>query len=78
LKKNSSSNPKLEWCKEVRSNFYPSVLQFSPEATIIYIADNASTDASIAFVQAHFPTIEIAANKANYGFAQGYNEAFEV
>ena len=56
--------------------FLPSVVQFSPEATI-YIADNASTDASIAFVQAHFPTIEIVANNANYGFAQGYNEALK-
>jgi GT2 family glycosyltransferase len=56
--------------------FLPSVIQFSPEADI-YVADNASTDTSIAFVQAHFPTVKIVANNANYGFAQGYNEALQ-
>jgi GT2 family glycosyltransferase len=47
-----------------------------PEATI-YIADNASTDESIAFVQQHYPAIKIIKNNANFGFAQGYNEALK-
>jgi GT2 family glycosyltransferase len=54
----------------------PSVVQFSPEATI-YVADNASTDDSVAFIKANFPTVQIVRNSANYGFAQGYNEALK-
>lgn len=56
--------------------FLPSVIQFSPEATI-YVADNASTDSSITFVEANFPTVKIVKNAGNYGFAKGYNEALQ-
>jgi GT2 family glycosyltransferase len=56
--------------------FLPSVLQYSPEATI-YIADNASTDDSISFVLANFPTVKIVKNDTNLGFAGGYNEALK-
>ena len=54
--------------------FLPSVVKFSPEADI-YVADNASTDDSVAFVKANFPTVKIVVNENNFGFAQGYNEA---
>lgn len=56
--------------------FLPSVVQFSPEATV-YVADNASTDGSVAFVKANFPTVQIVQNSANYGFAEGYNKALK-
>ncbi|UQD56937.1 glycosyltransferase family 2 protein [Flavobacterium sp. K5-23] len=56
--------------------FLPSVIQYSPEATV-YLADNASTDDSISFVMANFPTIKIVKNKENLGFAGGYNEALK-
>ncbi|MCV9933801.1 glycosyltransferase family 2 protein [Flavobacterium sp. LS1R47] len=56
--------------------FLPSVVQFSPEA-IIYVADNASTDSSIAYVKEHFPTVRIVVNDGNYGYAQGYNDALQ-
>ena len=56
--------------------FLPSVIQFSEEATI-YVADNASTDDSVAFVKTNFPSIKIVQNKSNFGFAQGYNEALK-
>lgn len=56
--------------------FLPSVLQYSPEATV-YVADNASTDDSIAFVKAHFPSVKIIQNTDNFGFAKGYNEALQ-
>ena len=56
--------------------FLPSVVQYSPEATV-YVADNASTDDSIAFVKANFPTVKIVENNDNYGFAKGYNEALK-
>ena len=56
--------------------FLPSIIQFSPEATI-YVADNASTDSSISFVKEKFPSIKIILNKSNLGFAGGYNEALK-
>ena len=56
--------------------FLPSVVQFSPEATI-YVADNASTDDSVAYLKANFPTVQIVQNSKNFGFAQGYNEALQ-
>ena len=56
--------------------FLPSVVQYSPEATV-FIADNASTDDSISFVKANFPSVEIIKNEYNFGFAQGYNEALK-
>jgi GT2 family glycosyltransferase len=57
--------------------FLPSVIQYSPEATI-YVADNASTDNSIEVLQEEFPTIKIIQNRANFGFAKGYNETLKV
>lgn len=56
--------------------FLPSIVNYSPEATI-YVADNASTDDSIAFVKTNFPSVQIIQNKSNLGFAEGYNEALK-
>ena len=56
--------------------FLPSIIQYSPEATV-YVADNASTDESIAFVKSNYPTIKIVQNKTNHGFAGGYNDALQ-
>jgi len=56
--------------------FLPSILKYSPEA-FIYVADNASTDDSVAFVKANFPTVKIIENESNFGFAKGYNEALK-
>lgn len=56
--------------------FLPSIVQHSPEATI-YVADNASSDDSVSFVKANFPTVQIIQNQSNLGFAQGYNEALQ-
>lgn len=56
--------------------FLPSVIEFSGDATI-YVADNASTDTSIAVLKNEFPTVKIIENTGNYGFAKGYNEALK-
>jgi len=61
---------------QLLEQFLPSIIAFSPEATI-YVADNASTDASISFVEQHYPAVEIVRNTDNFGFAQGYNEALK-
>jgi GT2 family glycosyltransferase len=56
--------------------FLPSIVNYSPEAEI-YVADNASTDDSISYVNAFFPTVKIIKNESNLGFAEGYNEALK-
>jgi len=61
---------------QLLEQFLPSVVKYSPEATI-YIADNASTDDSVTFVKEHFPSVQIVQNNGNYGFAKGYNEALQ-
>ncbi|QKX06339.1 glycosyltransferase family 2 protein [Aquimarina sp. TRL1] len=65
----------LNWNgRQILEEFLPSVIQHSKEATI-YLADNASTDDSIAFVSAQYPEVSIIKNKTNGGYAKGYNEA---
>lgn len=54
--------------------FLPSVTQHSPGHRII-VADNASTDDSLAFLARTYPQIEVMAFDQNYGFAEGYNRA---
>ena len=56
--------------------FLPSVTQFS-EGAAVYVADNASTDNSIAFIKENYPAIKIIQNSVNGGFAKGYNDALQ-
>lgn len=56
--------------------FLPSVIQYSPEADI-YVADNASTDNSLKYLNENFPSVKIVKNESNFGFAGGYNEALK-
>ena len=68
----------LNWNgQKLLEQFLPALVQYSPEATI-YLADNASTDDSVAFVKASFPTIQIIENSTNLGFAGGYNMALKT
>jgi GT2 family glycosyltransferase len=65
----------LNWNgKEILKQFLPSVVLYSQEATV-YVADNASTDDSVAFVSENFPTVKIIHNTINGGYAKGYNDA---
>lgn len=67
----------LNWNgKKLLEQFLPFVMQHSGEA-VIYVADNASTDDSVDFVQANYPSIKIIQNKDNFGYAKGYNEALK-
>ena len=68
----------LNWNGQILlEQFLPALVQYSPEATL-YLADNASTDDSVAFVKASFPTIQIIENNSNLGFAGGYNIALKT
>ncbi|HLO37766.1 MAG TPA: glycosyltransferase family 2 protein [Lacibacter sp.] len=53
--------------------FLPSVLASTYTNLRVIVADNASTDDSVQFVQQTFPSVEILTSKENYGFAKGYN-----
>ena len=65
----------LNWNgRALLEQFLPSVVENSPEATV-YVADNASTDDSVTFLQQNFPQVEIIRNEVNGGFAKGYNDA---
>jgi GT2 family glycosyltransferase len=54
--------------------FLPGVVMHS-EGCTVYIADNNSSDGSVAFVREHFSEVKIIENGANYGYAQGYSVA---
>ncbi|TYP70356.1 glycosyltransferase family 2 protein [Aquimarina intermedia] len=56
--------------------FLPSVYKHSPQASI-YVADNASTDNSIPFLEQHYSDIKIIRNTENGGYAKGYNDALQ-
>lgn len=54
--------------------FLPIVLQNSPEAEVV-VADNASDDSSLAFVEENYPQVRIIRLAQNLGFCEGYNQA---
>jgi len=60
--------------KALLEQFLPSVLEHSQQATV-YLADNASTDGSVAFVKEHFSKANLIINTQNGGYAKGYNDA---
>jgi GT2 family glycosyltransferase len=55
--------------------FLPSVLASAGAGVEVVLADNASTDDSVAFVERTFPTVRVIRNSSNGGYAGGYNEA---
>lgn len=69
----------LNWNgKKLLEKFLPSVVNFSNlENTSIYVADNASTDTSVSYIEEYFPTVKIIQNSTNGGYAKGYNEALK-
>lgn len=61
--------------REVLERFLPSVINFSTFPVIV--ADNCSTDTSVDFLKANFPSIELIILSKNHGFAGGYNIALQ-
>lgn len=56
--------------------FLPSVLSATPaEEATVFVADNDSTDDSVAVLTAEFPAVGVIRLDRNYGFAEGYNQA---
>jgi GT2 family glycosyltransferase len=73
----------LNWNGEqMLRQFLPSVVEHSvlPETlgeAVVYVADNGSTDDSLALLAKEFPMVGTIVFDENYGFADGYNKAFE-
>ncbi|RMB64035.1 glycosyltransferase family 2 protein [Dokdonia sinensis] len=75
----------LNWNgKELLERFLPDVVEFSSPLAQVYVADNASTDDSVAYVEDRFcktcaersrSSVIIIQNTRNGGYAGGYNEA---
>jgi GT2 family glycosyltransferase len=68
----------LNWNgKKFLEQFLPVIITYSQDHAEIIIADNASTDNSVNFLQENFPAIQVIRNATNGGFSKGYNDAFQ-
>jgi GT2 family glycosyltransferase len=65
----------LNWNgQELLRQFLPSVLAHADGARVL-VADNASTDGSVALLHREFPEVELIQHAQNLGFCEGYNLA---
>lgn len=68
----------LNWNGEAMlRRFLPSVLKHSAAVADVVVADNASTDGSLALLKSEFSAVRTILLDRNYGFAEGYNRALE-
>jgi GT2 family glycosyltransferase len=68
----------LNWNgKKFLEKFLPSVVLCNSSDAQIIVADNASTDDSVSFVNNNYPQVNIIKNAINGGFAKGYNDALK-
>ena len=62
--------------KAFLEKFLPKVIATSPEGEI-YVADNGSTDNSLAWLKTNYPSIKRIESPNNLGYAGGYNFALK-
>jgi len=80
----SLMNPKvavviLNWNgKNFLEKFLPSLFKYSDNIADVIIADNASTDDSLAFLRNSYPGLRVIENEVNGGFSKGYNDALRL
>ena len=55
-------------------HYLPRVVETTPDADIV-VADNGSTDGSVAWLNEAMPAVQLVLLDKNYGFAEGYNRA---
>lgn len=68
----------LNWNgRALLEEFLPSLVRYNHPQAKIYVADNASTDDSVEWLQRNYPEVGIIRNAENYGFAKGYNVALK-
>ena len=68
----------LNWNGEqMLRQYLPTVLEYSRRSAEVIVADNASTDGSMAYVAEHHPEVRLIRLEKNWGFAEGYNQALK-
>ena len=69
----------LNWNgQKLLEQFLPTVLQHTlNHETEVVVADNGSSDNSVAFLKTRFPEVPVIVLDKNYGFAEGYNIALQ-
>jgi len=66
----------LNWNgKHLLEKFLSNVVAHAEGLATVYVADNASADESVAYVERHFPQVKLVQNEKNLGYAGGYNQA---
>ena len=70
----------LNWNGQaLMERYLPSVVSRTQMAGAeVVVADNGSTDGSVAWLQAQYPALRLVLLDRNYGFAEGYNRAIEA
>ena len=57
--------------------FLPKIIEQADSGYEVIVADNASTDDTLQYVQANFPSVKTLQIAVNHGFANGYYEALK-
>ncbi len=66
----------LNWNgRKFLEDFLPAVVRHNAAFSEVIVADNDSSDDSIAWVNKNFPSVRIIKNATNGGYAKGYNHA---
>lgn len=70
----------LNWNgKKLMQDFLPSVVENTdPSVGRVVVADNASEDGSVEWLEQQFPQVEVIRLEENFGFAGGYNRAIQA
>ncbi|MFM2139378.1 MAG: hypothetical protein RJA57_1685, partial [Bacteroidota bacterium] len=68
----------LNWNgKDFLDRFLPALLGTNYPDIEVVVADNGSTDGTVAFLQERYPNVRIIAFDRNHGFTGGYNRALQ-
>lgn len=68
----------LNWNGEkMLRQYLPNVVEQSSELAEVWVADNASTDGSMAWIKDNCPKVKTIVLDKNFGFADGYNKALK-
>lgn len=68
----------LNWNgKKMLAKYLPNVIEYSRQNAEIWVADNHSSDESMRLLETQFPQVKTIVLDQNYGFADGYNRAFQ-
>lgn len=57
--------------------YLPTVIDTPYANYEVIVADNCSTDNTVSYIHAEYPTVKCIVHKHNLGFAEGYNKAIE-